>query len=67
MHEALVTALGPLVVATAGAQPLRGLAGREVDHIALTRGFAVEDAWGVDRHDGTRLLSDHDAVLAQVQ
>ena len=67
VHEALVTALGPLVVATAGAQPLRGLAGQEVDHITLSRGFAVEDVWGVDRHDGTRLLSDHDAVLARVR
>ena len=59
---------GPLrVVVTAGTEPLRGLSRQELDHIALSPGFAVEDVWGMDRHDGTRLLSDHDAVLARVQ
>ena len=67
VHDALVSALGPLVVVTAGSEPLRGLSRQELDHIALSPGFAVEDVWGVDRHDGTRLLSDHDAVLARVQ
>jgi endonuclease/exonuclease/phosphatase family metal-dependent hydrolase len=67
VHDALVSALDPLVVVTACAEPLRGLSRQELDHIALSPGFVVEDVWGVDRHDGTRLLSDHDAVLTRVQ
>ena len=67
VHATLVSALGPLAVATAGATPPRGLSRQELDHIALSPGFVVEDVWGVDRHDSTRLLSDHDAVLARVR
>ena len=67
MHAALATALGQLYVATAGTEPLRGLSRQEVDHIALSPSLAVEEVWGVDRHDGARPLSDHDAVLARVQ
>ena len=67
VHEQLVTALGDLQVITAGADPLAGLSRQEVDHIAVSVHFTRDRVWGVDRHDGDRTLSDHDAVLALVR
>lgn len=67
VHAQLVTALGDLQVITAGAHPLPGLSRQEVDHIAVSGHFTADRVWGVDRHDGERTLSDHDAVLALVR
>ncbi len=66
VHEQLVAALAPLRVITDGATPLPGLTRQEVDHIAVSAHFTADRVWGVDRRDGDRNLSDHDAVLAQV-
>ena len=66
VHEYLLQALGPLDVLTAGTGPLPGLDRQEVDHIAVSSHFTAGRVWGVDRHDGDRKLSDHDAVLASV-
>ncbi len=66
VFDALMQALDPLDVLTAGEDPLPGLTRQEVDHIAISRGLGAQRVWGVDRHDGDRTLSDHDAVLATV-
>ncbi|MBU6284147.1 endonuclease/exonuclease/phosphatase family protein [bacterium] len=67
VHGALVAALGPLTVVTAGANPLPGLSRREVDHVAISDDLVAEEVFGVDRHDAGRTLSDHDAVIARVR
>ncbi len=66
VHDYLLAAVAPLEVITAGAHPLPGLSRQEVDHIAVSGHFTADRVWGVDRHDGERTLSDHDAVLARV-
>jgi len=67
MCDRLLAALGPVQVVTAGHGPLPGLSRQEVDHIAISGGLVADRVWGVDRHDGERTLSDHDAVLATVR
>jgi hypothetical protein len=67
VHDYLVAAAAPLQVITTGADPLPGLSRQELDHIAASLHFAPDRVWGVDRHDGDRTLSDHDAVLALVR
>ena len=67
VHDYLMAAFRPLDVLTAGAGPLPGLDRQELDHIAVSPDLVPVRVWGVDRHEGERTLSDHDAVLAEVR
>lgn len=63
-RTALLEAMGPLVVATAG--PVAGLDRPLIDHVAHTPSLVATSVAGLNRQQDDRQVSDHDGVVVDL-